>query len=59
MTVTGLLLWLVDLGLIVGGLVIASDTNLGIAVAAVGLLVLVYAGRRDYDASRLPTEMGR
>lgn len=59
MSVTGLLLWLVGLGMIVGGLAIAGETTLGIAVAAAGLLVLVYAGRRDYDSSRLPTEMGR
>lgn len=41
MTVTGLVLWPVGLGIIVGGLAIAAETSVGIGVAAAGLLLLV------------------
>lgn len=54
MTVFGTLLWIVGLVMVVGGIAIASGSPVGLVVSLVGLIVMVYAARRDYDPSRTP-----
>lgn len=54
MSVLGSLQWIAGIAMILGGLAIAASSSIGLVVAAAGLLLTVYAAKRDYDPSRTP-----